>query len=163
MKKKTHLQLIKEMKEHLFALEKHQNEQKLHMDTILQDKKFNQLSNQQVKEIEKKIVRYLDNYLKETFQTFEDEMNKMRGRIQHLEKELAQERERESPDSSNRDAAASPRIYVDNLTLDKLITINNIAQLGVKDLSGKLNIGTAPLESSTDFEKEEGEWKNKNE
>ncbi|KHE72758.1 hypothetical protein [Halobacillus sp. BBL2006] len=161
MKKKTHLQLIEEMKEHLLTLEKQQNKQKVHIDTILQNEKFNQMSNRQLKEIEKKIVKYLDNYLKETFEAFEEEMNKMRSRIQRLEKELAQEKERKGPVSPNKDP--SPRIFVDNLTLDKLITINNIAQLGVKDLSGKLNIGTAPLESSAGFEKEQSEETDKNE
>ena len=155
MKNKTCFQLVEEMKKHLLSLEKQQNKQEVHINAILQDKKFKRVSHYQLKEMENKIVKYLDNYLKVTFQAFEEEISNMRRRILYLEKELALEKERKSSVSNNEDGQSSPRIFVDNLTIDKLITMNNIAQLGVKELSGTLNIGTTPLEPSADFEDEE--------
>ncbi|MDP4083587.1 MAG: hypothetical protein Q8934_03120 [Bacillota bacterium] len=76
-------------------------------------------------------------------------LHELEKRIVDLEKELKSHFTELNKDSKNlKEKEASPTINIEHLQVDKIIIekldyANNFGQLGIKDLSGKLNIGTS--------------------
>jgi hypothetical protein len=70
-------------------------------------------------------------------------------RITRLEIELKENKKDFSPsDVSKKEEDVQPTVKIEHLQIDKIIIekldyVNNFGQLGIKELSGKLNIGTS--------------------
>ncbi|RWZ52373.1 hypothetical protein EQV77_15725 [Halobacillus fulvus] len=94
-------------------------------------------------ETEDRIIGAVDRYLDRVFSAYDRQLSDLEKRVGQLEKKMT------NASRSNREASSSIFI-VDHMTCDHIHTYNTISQLGIKDLSGQLNIGNAHGEASSD-------------
>ncbi len=73
------------------------------------------------------IYQKLNRKLAKRLQLFENEIAELKRSVEHL---------------ASTECSSSPNLYVEQLYLDKFEAVNNIEQIGVRELSGHLTIGT---------------------
>lgn len=103
-------------------------------------------------------MRFFSRYFTST-KTFTEKISELEKKISHLEfqinmvKETVRETVKESDKKEFKNSGEPPKekqpsIKIEHLQVDKIIIqkidyANNFGQLGIRDLSGKLNIGTS--------------------
>lgn len=129
-------------------------EKKIELYQRLKKSNQNEQMYERLNELEKKLSNVLiskrqntnrenEQEIKRTFE-MENKIDSLYKKIQHLEEKLS------SFENSNRTEqnSSSPTFFIDHLNvesivIDKLDYANNFGQLGIKELSGRLNIGTS--------------------
>ncbi|UOQ45084.1 hypothetical protein MUN89_03780 [Halobacillus salinarum] len=88
------------------------------------------------------IKQYIDQTIqKQTSVLYKKLSSQLNRKLHVIETEVKEIKEKLNSTDCQRNQ--SPSIYVDQLFLEKFENVNNIEQIGVRDLSGQLNIGTS--------------------
>jgi chromosome segregation ATPase len=108
------------------------------------------------------------SHLETNLSNLENQMQTYRSQLNELGEEIGHMKQQKKKEKSISQPVIFQEITIDKMLLDKYELNNNIAQLGVKELSGSLNIGATyekgiiPSELAEEWKEKMAELKQKN-